>query len=131
MKPKKHTVFGKEGRRKYRHWQVKLFCTDGGTFGRTYTNREKAVKRRAEGHSARRFYSGLPHFAIFLFWDRYFIPLWLIVTNDIPIRGYVTPVNALEPVQLWTVCITILAIFFLFYGFTFISTDIRKSLTFS
>ena len=43
MQPKKLASFKQDGRRKYRHWQVKLFYTDGGTFGRTYTDRNKAV----------------------------------------------------------------------------------------
>jgi hypothetical protein len=43
MKIHKHTILGKDGRRKHQHWQVKLFYTDGGIFGRIYTDRDKAV----------------------------------------------------------------------------------------
>jgi hypothetical protein len=44
MKPRKHTTFGKDARRKHRHWQVKLFYKDSETFVRVYTDRKKAVK---------------------------------------------------------------------------------------
>ena len=43
MKARKHTTFGKDGRRKHHHWQVTLFYRDGETFGRIYTDREKAA----------------------------------------------------------------------------------------
>jgi hypothetical protein len=38
----KRTKFGKDKRRKHRHWQVKVFYGDGETFARTYTERKKA-----------------------------------------------------------------------------------------
>jgi hypothetical protein len=44
MKALKRTTFGKDRRRKHHHWQVKLFYSDGDTFGRVYTDREKAVR---------------------------------------------------------------------------------------
>lgn len=31
-----------DGRRKHRHWQVKVFYLGGETFARVYTDREKA-----------------------------------------------------------------------------------------
>jgi hypothetical protein len=43
MKVRKHTTFGKDGRRKYHHWQVTVIYRDGETFGRVYTDREKAA----------------------------------------------------------------------------------------
>lgn len=43
MKARKHTSYGKDGRRKYHHWQVTLFYKDGATFGRVYTDHEKAA----------------------------------------------------------------------------------------
>jgi len=43
MKIHKHTILGKDGRRKHRYWRVKLFYKDGGTFARIYTDRDKAV----------------------------------------------------------------------------------------
>jgi hypothetical protein len=43
MISRKRTTFGKDGRRKHHHWQVTVFYKDGETFGRVYTNREKAA----------------------------------------------------------------------------------------
>ena len=43
MKGRKRTTFGKDGRRKHHHWQVTVFYNDGETFGRVYTDREKAA----------------------------------------------------------------------------------------
>ena len=43
MISRKRTAFGKDGRRKHHHWQVTVFYKDGETFGRVYTNREKAA----------------------------------------------------------------------------------------
>jgi hypothetical protein len=43
MKTQKPTTFGKDGRRKHHHWQVTVFFRDGETFGRVYTDREKAA----------------------------------------------------------------------------------------
>jgi hypothetical protein len=40
----KPTIFGKDGRRKHRHWQVKVFYSDGETFLRVYTDKKKAAK---------------------------------------------------------------------------------------
>jgi hypothetical protein len=40
---RKPTTFGKDKRRKHRHWQVTVFYKDGETFGRVYTDREKAA----------------------------------------------------------------------------------------
>jgi hypothetical protein len=41
--PKKRTAFGKDRRRKHRHWQVTVYYRDGNKFARVYTNREKAA----------------------------------------------------------------------------------------
>jgi hypothetical protein len=35
--------FGKDGRRKHRHWQVTVYYPDGERFARIYTDRKKAV----------------------------------------------------------------------------------------
>ena len=43
MKIRKHTTFGKDGRRKHHHWQVTVFYSDGETFARVYTDRERAA----------------------------------------------------------------------------------------
>jgi hypothetical protein len=43
MKSRTRTTFGKGGRRKHHHWRVTSFYKDGETFGRVYTNREKAA----------------------------------------------------------------------------------------
>ena len=40
---KKPTVFGKDKRRKHRHWQVTVFYRDGERFARVYTDRAKAT----------------------------------------------------------------------------------------
>lgn len=40
---KKYTVFGKDKRRKHRHWQVTVFYRDGERFARVYTDRAKAT----------------------------------------------------------------------------------------
>jgi hypothetical protein len=40
---KKTTVFGKDKRRKHRHWQVTVFYRDGEKFARVYTDRAKAT----------------------------------------------------------------------------------------
>jgi hypothetical protein len=42
MKTRKATKFGKDGRRKHRHWQVTVFYKDGERFARVYTDRGKA-----------------------------------------------------------------------------------------
>ena len=43
MKTHKHTTFGKDKRRKHRHWQVTVFYTDGERFARPYTVHAKAA----------------------------------------------------------------------------------------
>jgi hypothetical protein len=43
MKIRRRTTFGKDKRRKHRHWQATVYYRDGETFARVYTNREKAV----------------------------------------------------------------------------------------
>jgi hypothetical protein len=43
MKVRKRASYGKDGRRKHHHWQVTLFYKDGETFGRVYTDYEKAA----------------------------------------------------------------------------------------
>ena len=43
MKTRKRTSYQKDARRKHHHWQVTLFYKDGETFGRVYTDREKAA----------------------------------------------------------------------------------------
>jgi hypothetical protein len=40
---KKHSIFGKDKRRKHRHWQVTVFYRDGERFARVYTDRAKAT----------------------------------------------------------------------------------------
>ena len=43
MKTDKHTTFGKDKRRKHRHWQATVFYKDGETFARVYTDHAKAA----------------------------------------------------------------------------------------
>jgi hypothetical protein len=43
MKNRKPTVFGKDVRRKHRHWQVIEFYKDGERFARVYTDHKKAA----------------------------------------------------------------------------------------
>jgi hypothetical protein len=43
MKVRRRTTFGKDGRRKHHHWQVTVFYNDGETFGRVYSDHEKAA----------------------------------------------------------------------------------------
>jgi hypothetical protein len=40
---KKSSIFGKDKRRKHRHWQVTVFYRDGERFARVYTDRAKAT----------------------------------------------------------------------------------------
>jgi len=40
---RKPTIFGKDKRRKHRHWQVTVFYRDGERFARVYTDRAKAT----------------------------------------------------------------------------------------
>jgi hypothetical protein len=40
---RQRTKFGKDKRRKHRHWQATIFYRDGERFARTYTDREKAI----------------------------------------------------------------------------------------
>ena len=42
MKKRRKTKFGKDKRRKHRHWQVTVYYHDGEKFGRVYTDRAKA-----------------------------------------------------------------------------------------
>jgi hypothetical protein len=44
----KRAKFGKDKRRKHRHWQVTVFYNDGERFARTHTDHE-----RASGFAAR------------------------------------------------------------------------------
>ena len=39
----KRTKFGKDRRRKHKHWQVTVFYKDGEKFARVYTDHEKAA----------------------------------------------------------------------------------------
>ena len=47
ISPRQRTNFRKDKRRKYHHFEAKIFYHDGETFARMYTSREKA-KRFAE-----------------------------------------------------------------------------------
>ncbi len=42
MKKRRKTKFGKDKRRKHRHWLVTVFYKDGEKFGRVYIDRQKA-----------------------------------------------------------------------------------------
>ncbi len=44
MIKRKRTKFGKDKRRKHRHWLVTIYYRDGEKFGRVYTDRTKAKK---------------------------------------------------------------------------------------
>ncbi len=44
MKKRRRTQFGKDKRRKHRHWQVTVYYRDGEKFARVYTDRGKAKK---------------------------------------------------------------------------------------
>lgn len=44
MKRRKRSKFGKDKRRKHRHWMVTVFYKDGERFGRVYIDREKATR---------------------------------------------------------------------------------------
>ena len=48
MKPRKHTPFKEDKRRKHHHWKVTIFYKDGDAFARTYTD-----ERRATGFAER------------------------------------------------------------------------------
>jgi hypothetical protein len=41
---RKRTQYGKDKRRKHRHYQVTVFYADGEKFARVYTEKTKAVK---------------------------------------------------------------------------------------
>jgi hypothetical protein len=43
MTVRKRAKFGKDKRRKHRHWQVTVFYQDGERFARLYTDRGKAT----------------------------------------------------------------------------------------
>ena len=42
MKRRKRSEFGKDKRRRHRHWQVTIFYEDGERFARVYIDKEKA-----------------------------------------------------------------------------------------
>jgi len=42
VKRRKRSEFGKDKRRKHRHWQVTVYYADGEKFARVYTDRKKA-----------------------------------------------------------------------------------------
>jgi hypothetical protein len=42
-KRRKKSKFGKDKRRKHRHWQVTVYYQDGEKFARVYIDREKAA----------------------------------------------------------------------------------------
>ncbi len=42
MKRRKRSEFGKDKRRRHRHWQVTVFYEDGEKFARVYIDKEKA-----------------------------------------------------------------------------------------
>ena len=44
MIKRKRTKFGKDKRRKHRHWLVTVYYRDGEKFSRVYTDRTKAAK---------------------------------------------------------------------------------------
>jgi hypothetical protein len=44
VKKRKKTAFGKDKRRKHRHYLVTVYYQDGEKFGRVYTDRDKAAK---------------------------------------------------------------------------------------
>lgn len=41
---RKKSKYGKDKRRKHRHWMVTVFYEDGEKFGRVYIDRAKAVR---------------------------------------------------------------------------------------
>ncbi len=42
-KRRRRSKYGKDKRRKHRHWMVTVFYKDGEKFGRVYIDREKAM----------------------------------------------------------------------------------------
>ncbi|MCI0637837.1 MAG: hypothetical protein L0Y70_02100 [Gemmataceae bacterium] len=42
MKRRKRSEFGKDKRRRHRHWQVTVFYEDGERFARVYIDKDKA-----------------------------------------------------------------------------------------
>ena len=44
MKNRRKSQFGKDKRRKHRHWQVTVFYHDGEKFARVYIDKEKAAR---------------------------------------------------------------------------------------
>lgn len=42
MKRRKRSQFGKDKRRRHRHWQVTVFYEDGERFARVYIDKDKA-----------------------------------------------------------------------------------------
>jgi hypothetical protein len=43
-KKRKRSKYGKDKRRKHRHWQVTVFYKDGERFARVYIDRDKAER---------------------------------------------------------------------------------------
>ena len=44
MRRRKRSEFGKDKRRRHRHWQVTVFYDDGERFSRVYIDKEKATR---------------------------------------------------------------------------------------
>ncbi len=44
MKKRKKSIYGKDKRRKHRHWRVTVSYADGEKFARVYIDRERAEK---------------------------------------------------------------------------------------
>lgn len=44
MARRRKSIFGKDKRRKHRHWMVTVYYVDGEKFGRVYIDREKAIQ---------------------------------------------------------------------------------------
>ena len=44
MKRRKRSEFGRDKRRRHRHWQVTVFYADGERFARVYIDKDKAAR---------------------------------------------------------------------------------------
>lgn len=44
LRKRKKSKYGKDKRRRHRHWLVTVFYADGEKFGRVYIDKEKAVR---------------------------------------------------------------------------------------
>lgn len=44
IRRRRKSKFGKDKRRKHRHWQVTVFYQDGEKFARIYIDRDKAIR---------------------------------------------------------------------------------------